>query len=448
MKIEFTRREVDNDRLILIFTGWSCGPAFHSDLELEGWDIAVVYDYDNFDFSQETIEGYNTVILFAWSLGVAAAAMVLDPEKITTAIAINGTLTPVDDNFGIPEAIFAGTANNLSQKNLEKFRRRMVGSSERYKELSPLWGGATCEISTLADSLLRFSNLDKINSGIRWKKAFLSSSDAIFPPDNMEKAWEKENVTIEKIEDYHFPDFHKIISIVIPNKNKIGRRFFEAGKTYDRQAVIQKEIAGHLAELIERYGAEQGGRVLEIGSGTGFLTRLLCPIMKPASIDLLDLSGIMPEGIPCTNRLIQADAEKWITQESTRYNAIVSSSTVQWFTNLKLFLAHCAARLENGGLLAFSTFLNGNLQELDHVRPSLVYPSVEEILNWLKPYFHISFLDTADYRLDSDNPIDLLRHLKETGVGGSAPTPDKISKLRHLRSLTYKAAFFIAIRKN
>lgn len=445
MKVDFTRRIPGNARLILIFTGWSCSPSLHSDLEMDGWDIAVAYDYFSFDFPADILDSYNTIYLFAWSLGVAAASASLDGNKITKAIAINGSLLPVNDHRGIPDHIFRGTSENLNPRNLEKFRLRMCGSSARYKELSDQWEDT--DIEALRNTLNNFIGRDYRHSTIVWKKAYISSSDAIFPPENLKLAWDEANVPVVAINEPHIPDFHRIIKTIIPDTDKIGRRFSAAGKTYDRQAVIQKEIADHLSDLIKATNPPTRGKILEVGSGTGFLTRPVCEIFQPSSIDMVDLSGIHIEGLPCPNFIHKADAEKWIEETKGCYSAIVSSSTFQWFTDLRLFISRCCDKLEKGGLFAFTTFLTGNLYELDQLRPSLVYPTVEEIEEWLIPYFDIIRIETNDFILESENPMDLLRHLKETGVGGSAPTPEGISKLRRLKHLTYKAAYFITRKR-
>ena len=116
---------------MLIFSGWSTEPGFYSDLHAEGWDIMLVYDYSQHGLEIAGLDRYRTVFLLAWSLGVAAAERAvgdgwLDPDRISGAIAINGTPYPADDALGIPTAIYDGTEASLSLKNLKRFRRRMA----------------------------------------------------------------------------------------------------------------------------------------------------------------------------------------------------------------------------------------------------------------------------------------------------------------------------------
>lgn len=42
MKTQFLRKDPDNTRLLLVFSGWSTAPAFYSSLVRDGWDLLVV----------------------------------------------------------------------------------------------------------------------------------------------------------------------------------------------------------------------------------------------------------------------------------------------------------------------------------------------------------------------------------------------------------------------
>lgn len=59
------------------------------------------------------------------------------------------------------------------------------------------------------------------------------------------------------------------------NKQLITRRFSRAVESYNREAVAQKQIAYRMSDMLNHYLPRPCGRILEIGSGTGFLTRRL-----------------------------------------------------------------------------------------------------------------------------------------------------------------------------
>ncbi|MDE7089467.1 MAG: DUF452 family protein, partial [Prevotella sp.] len=100
-------------RLLLIFTGWSTDHNHLRELQMPGWDIAVIYDY-----STPIINGapdfnrYDEIAVIAWSFGVPVATVFLKENQhlpVTCTIAVNGTLYPVDDLRGIPHVIFNAT---------------------------------------------------------------------------------------------------------------------------------------------------------------------------------------------------------------------------------------------------------------------------------------------------------------------------------------------------
>ena len=88
MKVEFIHKAKENSRLILIFTGWSAEPRLYANVSHDTWDVAVVYDYSDLTLPDAVLDGYYTVYVFAWSLGVFAAERTLDPRRITAAYAI------------------------------------------------------------------------------------------------------------------------------------------------------------------------------------------------------------------------------------------------------------------------------------------------------------------------------------------------------------------------
>ena len=122
MKLEFTVKQ-GNKKLILIFAGWGMDSNPFRDIRLDGHDIAVVWDYRDMTLDITPFAVYSDIYLFAWSFGVFTAARAIAETSLnpTVKIAVNGSLNPIDDREGIPVAIFRGTLDNLSPRNLDKF---------------------------------------------------------------------------------------------------------------------------------------------------------------------------------------------------------------------------------------------------------------------------------------------------------------------------------------
>lgn len=459
MKISFFNINPEANRLILIFPGWSCEKEMFGNIFLNGWEVAVVEEYGDsgnpgLSFRDiKELERFSTIYLFAWSLGVYFASLIDFNGKISAAFAINGTLLPSDDRYGIPKNIFLSTAENLSPRNIQKFRRRMAGDSENYRHYL-LRDFSELETADLRHQLFYIINQEDSTprNSLPWKKIYISEDDSIFPPENMFRFWHSElgdsNVAIEKLKGPHFVDLFRIIRHSVPDLSKVAQRFSDAETTYNNHAVAQKDMIAMLLSSISGI-IPSGGKILEIGSGTGMLTKEIIERLHPSELDLVDISSVRPAIGDFFCKFYQADAEDWIADTNKIYDAILSSATVQWFVNLPAFLDNASARLSSGGILAFSTFLPGNLMELDTLRPSpLHYHSSKEIRTWLSRNYNDITVTEKEITLHFDSPSALFDHLRLTGVGGSAPSGKlSLSIIRNLKQLTFKCGIFTAKRK-
>lgn len=389
----------------------------------------------------------------AWSFGVPAANAFLRsrPElPVTARIAVNGTLHPVDDLRGIPEAIFKGTLDGLSPAVLTKFRRRMCGSSEAFVKFS-LKVPERTDIAELADELRAIRRLPDPDGDdrLRWDTVVVADSDRIIPTDNQYRAWEGHPCIIT-ISGSHLPDFDSILSRMLKDKSLIAERFGRSCRSYDTSATAQKAIADRLNGMIDlALGGMMPDDILEIGCGTGLLTRLIADRLRPSTLILWDIAPISGE-LPGLHR--QCDAEAEIRRQSPdSLDMIISASTIQWFNSPAAFIRCCRPLLRPGGILAFSTFGPDNLAELQpYLKSSLNYADLPawstilqssdfEVVTSLEEHITLTFTDTAS----------LLRHLRLTGVNalpsGMAPTSTTRAILSSgLTSLTYHPLYFIA----
>ena len=214
MNIDFLRRN-GSPTLELFFAGWGMDSrpfAWAADSpHTADCDFAVCYDYtdiqlDKVNQANAKIHGYSEVRVRAWSLGVYAASLVLPGLccAISTAVAINGTLWPVDDEMGIPHAVYDATAANLSAESLERFNRRMCGAHRAvFEARKPLRS-----VDSLRAELLHIRECAADRSRPQftgWTQAVLSSRDKIFPIANMRRAWPV-TPQLELDEPHYMPD--------------------------------------------------------------------------------------------------------------------------------------------------------------------------------------------------------------------------------------------------
>ena len=214
MNIDFLRCS-GSPTLELFFAGWGMDSrpfAWAADSpHTADCDFAVCYDYtdiqlDRVNQASAKLHGYSEVRVRAWSLGVYAASLVLPGLccAISTAVAINGTLWPVDDEMGIPHAVYDATAANLTAESLERFNRRMCGAHRPvFEARRPLR-----TVDSLRAELLNIRECaaDRAKPQFTgWTQAVLSSRDKIFPIANMRRAWSA-TPQLELDEPHYMPD--------------------------------------------------------------------------------------------------------------------------------------------------------------------------------------------------------------------------------------------------
>lgn len=450
MKVEFLKHTPGAARLILIFTGWSSGPELFRNVDLPDWDVAVAHSFDGTGFDNSLLNRYTTVYLFAWSLGVYAADVLLDLGRITAAFALNGSVNPVSDSQGIPESVFIGTADNLSSRNLSKFRRRMMPDAESFRRLFP----DTEDDDTVVRLAAELYSIHERAYGtvrsprINWTRAYIGMNDRIFPPENLLRAWN--GVDVVKSNDSHFMDIPAIIRSVIADTGKVSSHFSKAAATYDSSAIAQEMIVLKLASMVRDNCHNNIRNILEIGPGTGLLTNIYSRFLHAEQTDFVDITPVGPFNISGQANYHQADAELWVRSCDTRYDLIISSSVIQWFADIPAFIHSCSDLLYSGGLLAIATFAPGNLEELDALRPApLLYPSHETLRAALGPELELIRLEQSSIRLEFSSRRQLMLHLKRTGVAGSqsaGPANNVFADLP-LTTLTYRPIYLVARRK-
>ncbi|MEZ3589970.1 MAG: DUF452 family protein [Muribaculaceae bacterium] len=402
-----------SDRLLLIFAGWGTDWRLFDKVRANGRDVAVVWDYRDDSIDISMLSRYRDIKVYAWSFGVFFASRFLMSASlpVTRKIAINGTLTPIDDLTGIPDGIFRGTLDGLNERTLSKFYRRICGSSESYRRIAPLLSGR--DIGELRRELERVLELSREQLGdVEWDEAVISASDAIFSPSNMERAWA--HTPIRHIAGAHMPDFDTIFHPV--DKALVATRFSGSRGTYEANAIVQRRIAGRLFDMWRHVGLPApGSRVLEIGAGTGLFTRMYLPELAACDVELWDIAPCDVDG--CRVRI--CDAEDEITRHAGMADCIVSASTLQWFADAPAFISNAMRRLNPSGLLVVSTFGPGNLPEIAGiVGTPLRYPTLDDLCRQAAGCEIVAAEERRD-TIHFRDPAEVMRHLRLTGTTGT-----------------------------
>ncbi|MBQ4279376.1 MAG: malonyl-ACP O-methyltransferase BioC [Rikenellaceae bacterium] len=210
------------------------------------------------------------------------------------------------------------------------------------------------------------------------------------------------------------------------NKQLIRRRFGRGFARYDRLAVVQQALCDELAGMIASHIAGPPSRALEIGTGTGFLTRRLIARYPDTEWFLNDIADeseafLAPHTEGRRTTFLAGDAERLALPR--RLDLVASASTVQWFDDLEAFAAQAIHALAPGGLLALSTFGPENFAEIRALTgESLEYLTPGELRGMLGAQgYTIAEAREHTTRLAFDTPGDVLRHIKATGVNSLRP---------------------------
>ena len=149
--------------------------------------------------------------------------------------------------------------------------------------------------------------------------------------------------------------------------------------------------------------------------------RLPCaPQAGNASGVLYDADVELYGSSPATTAVsfLPCDAETLDFPQGT--DLITSCSTLQWFADTERFFARCHRFLSDGGILAFSTFGKKNMREIHTLTGhGLEYLSLDNLKVLLSPRFEILYAEEEIVSLPFGTPLEVLRHLKQTGVTGT-----------------------------
>lgn len=419
MKQEFTVKQ-GNTKLILIFAGWGMDSNPFREIRLDGYDIAVVWDYRDMQLDTSPFAVYSDIYLFAWSFGVYTAARALAATELspTVKIAVNGSLNPIDDNEGIPTAIFQGTLDNLSERNLDKFYRRMCKNSADFAEFDS--HRPRRDLTELKDELSAIAAMaaEKDSPIVTdWDRAVISGNDRIFPVENLRRSWSIIPRTREIPTGSHLPDWQSVIEQEIIDKSLVAQRFSRSATTYDAHADVQRHIAEKLWTLWSNITTRQPLSILEAGYGTGMLTRLYTSQWHPYRISLWDLAPIDIE-LPEAGDIVAGDAEELIRiMPEGYYEAIASASALQWFDSPERWLRNAARTLTPGGIIAISTFGPDNMREIAEVtKLPLRYYTASELSAMTPDGCRLMAIEEEHIVKEFDSPRDVLTHMKLTGV--------------------------------
>ena len=224
---------------------------------------------------------------------------------------------------------------------------------------------------------------------------------------------------------------------------KIRRAFGRAAHSYEAHAVLQAEVASRLRERIEESSTFAPARVLDVGCGPGGGTAVLQVRYPHAEFIALDLAlpmlkkgaeQLFPEmrkaaescngkiPAPCFSAIC-ADAQALPLADAS-IDLVYSNLCLQWCEDPGLALDEFRRVLRPGGMLLFSTFGPGTLQELRSAFASVdAAPHVSRFVDMhdigdalLATGFRDPVLERDDFTLTYADARALMHELRAIGA--------------------------------
>lgn len=213
------------------------------------------------------------------------------------------------------------------------------------------------------------------------------------------------------------------------------RHSFDRAEGYDGAATVQRLAAQHLANRLARsLGSAKPTRILEIGCGTGLLTRQLAQHWPEAQIVATDFAPHMLQRASRANSSPKTVFKLMDAANPTvdgPFDVICGNLVMQWLEQPHMVLARLGGLLAPNGVLAVSALLDGTFAEWKSACaqegvPAATprYPKPEQIQEWV-PWLYSGLWERESCVQAFATGLDFVRHLKTTGAAvpqqGSQP---------------------------
>lgn len=199
--------KAENKKIIIFFNGWGMDENVVKHLDCEDYDVLMFYDYNtldtDFDFSLLNI--YYEKNLIAWSMGVMVGGEYkTNLLPLNQTIAINGTLKPINVEFGIHPKIYDLTIKGFNEKGRARFIKSMF-NKEQDINCSRDIENQKAELIALKEicKLIPTSTLPLGEGKMLYNKILIGDNDKIIPTKSQVAFWGIE----PNLESGHCPFF-------------------------------------------------------------------------------------------------------------------------------------------------------------------------------------------------------------------------------------------------
>ncbi len=228
------------------------------------------------------------------------------------------------------------------------------------------------------------------------------------------------------------------------NKQKILDAFSSKYKTYDQYSIVQKEVSMRMMERLKSIKSSPKN-ILDIGCGTGFLSKLLAKNFPDSNIICLDFSHEMIKSCRSKNakfNLVVADAE-YLPFKANSFDLVISSFTLHWCTEIEKIFLDIYNILNNDGFFMFSTVGPDTLIELrnaykliddnKHVNDFHDMHIYGDLL--LSSNYNDPVTDVERIIIEYDDFSEVLKSLRKTGASTVQSSNSYATSMKTLKDL-------------
>ena len=175
-----------SDKLILVFADWGMDETAFPNLSCTTFDLMICFNYTTLDFHNK-FSKYREINIVAWGAGVWAASAAFDRhyrnlklsgklsivrllKKLGRCVAVNGTLCPVSNTWGVSEEQFAIMLESLKEGSGSNIPRTRAAED------------MLNELASIRENFV-FCN------AVLWNRIIIGKNDILIPVEKQREFW-------------------------------------------------------------------------------------------------------------------------------------------------------------------------------------------------------------------------------------------------------------------
>jgi malonyl-CoA O-methyltransferase len=215
------------------------------------------------------------------------------------------------------------------------------------------------------------------------------------------------------------------------NSRSVSARFSAAARSYDRAATTQFHSTMKLVRRLDEI--KPPASILDVGCGTGQLTRLVADKFPQATVEGIDIAT---RAVSVAEHRFAGGAISFKVADALTFTSnhpfelIVSGSSFHWIEPLGSLFKNMARNLRPDGTMVFSMMLHGTLAELRDSRSRTVFrrkpdnaslPTQEKVMEAVaSTNLEVTWSESELLKVEYPSATEFLYNLHDTGVTGGA----------------------------